>query len=597
MKLGRLVVVTVFVGAFLSEVASAIENPAGLATVPPSQLGGGLVVTPNPIDRSGNLVITGNVGGGRQFQGAVPYRSTSYFWGGLGSASLDSFLRRSYVPPGGELYTQTYQPYYSPSRTVTTLRPDRLEADQFSTYNAETRFNRGGDFSSVPLRQAGTSQDSSLSADLGSVSGLGVVGSVVPGTQGLSLPGVGTRSELGESTDVALERFGLSRLSRRVVPEGLSIEGLRRSPFSTEEFRAELEFAQLREELGQVPPEVVLRRELAGAEQMPGVGEEGRNAAESGEMWGRRRKDGLVELPGREGTTEDGVLPGGSIFLGDGRAELPEPTSRTGWQERSGLEAEVGEATERARRGEGPETAIMDFGKGIDLTSQPYGGADPLKGVRQRGTVGVGKQYGDQAREILGPYHTVASYSEARFEEHIREGDGYLGQGEYYRAAESYALALIYERGDAMAQAGRGHALFGAGEYISSALFISRALEAFAVGDVKSGAEGQQQKGATAAVLALRRNFSAMDRDDLEKRIVEAEEWRKMSDAGELHFLLAYIYYQMSRVEPAKAAIEKAYEKMPEAPAIIMLRSAIESGGNPGAEATEPAQTSGSGPP
>ncbi|MHC4335847.1 MAG: tetratricopeptide repeat protein [Planctomycetota bacterium] len=563
MRSGRLILTATVVAAALSGDALAVANAAGLATVPPSQLGGGLVVTPNPIDRSGNLVITGNVGGGRQFQGAVPYRSTSDFWGGLGSASLDSFLRRSYVPSNRQLYTQTYQPYYSPSRTVTTLRPDNLAADRFSTYNAETRVNRGA---AVPL-QSESSQDSLLSTELSKFSSPRVAPGTGLETGNITLPGVGTSSDIGESADVALQRFGVSRLPKRTVPDGLSVEGLSRSAFSAEQFRAESELAQFREELRQVPPEGVLRRELAGAEQMPGVGQEGRNGAEDSAIWGPRRDDGLVQLPQREGTAEIAMLPEELARVGDGRVVgLPEPTEQTGGQERSGLQAEADEAAARASSSayERSRAAITDFGRGIDLTSQSYGEADPLEDVRPRGKAGVNNQYRDQAREILGPYHTVASYSKAKFDEHIRAADGYLGLGEYYRAADSYRLALVYERGDPMAQAGRGHALFAAGEYISSALFAWLAI--------------------------LRRSFSTIDKDDVESRIVDAEQWRNTSDVGELHFLLAYVYHQMGRGELAKAAIEKAYEKMPEVPAVIMLKSAVESAPNPGTSPTNAGQ-------
>jgi len=39
----------------------AIMNPAGSSTIPPSSIQSGLISNPNPIDTSGNLVITGNV--------------------------------------------------------------------------------------------------------------------------------------------------------------------------------------------------------------------------------------------------------------------------------------------------------------------------------------------------------------------------------------------------------------------------------------------------------------------------------------------------------------------------------------------------------
>jgi hypothetical protein len=43
----------------------------------------------------------------------------------------------------------------------------------------------------------------------------------------------------------------------------------------------------------------------------------------------------------------------------------------------------------------------------------------------------------------------------------------------------------------------------------------------------------------------------------------------------------------MGRGELAKAAIEKAYEKMPQAPAVNMLKSAIELAPNPGTSQTD----------
>ena len=67
------------------------RNPAGSATVPMSSIYNGLTSTPNPVDASGNLVITGNVRRGGHFRGNVPYESTTSFRAGLGSSSLNSF--------------------------------------------------------------------------------------------------------------------------------------------------------------------------------------------------------------------------------------------------------------------------------------------------------------------------------------------------------------------------------------------------------------------------------------------------------------------------------------------------------------------------
>jgi tetratricopeptide (TPR) repeat protein len=66
------------------------------------------------------------------------------------------------------------------------------------------------------------------------------------------------------------------------------------------------------------------------------------------------------------------------------------------------------------------------------------------------------------------------------------------------------------------------------------------------------------------------------DRDKLESRVVDVEQWHKYSGAAELQFLLGYVYYQMDRLDKAKEAIDAAYQKMPESPAIITLKKAID---------------------
>ncbi|MBA7714887.1 hypothetical protein ES703_123919 [subsurface metagenome] len=105
------------------------------------------------------------------------------------------------------------------------------------------------------------------------------------------------------------------------------------------------------------------------------------------------------------------------------------------------------------------------------------------------------------------------------------------------------------------------YALFAAGEYMSSALFLSRALEIFP--------EYARFKIDLVAMVG--------DRDKLESRIADVEEWLQRSGAPELQFLLGYVYYQMGRLQRAKQVIDAAYEKMPDSPAVIALKRAIDS--------------------
>jgi tetratricopeptide (TPR) repeat protein len=173
----------------------------------------------------------------------------------------------------------------------------------------------------------------------------------------------------------------------------------------------------------------------------------------------------------------------------------------------------------------------------------------------------------------MGPHKSLESFSEAKFNKHIWAAEDYLRQGMYYRAADSFALASIYkvDAGEAgsdpvqafglsLSLAGRGHALFAAGEYMSSALFISRAIEV----------DPEYARSEIDFVTTL----GGMGK--LQNRIADVKEWLEKSDADQLHFLLGYVYYRIGKLQEAKEAIDIAYEKMPESPAADTVQRAID---------------------
>ena len=165
-----------------------------------------------------------------------------------------------------------------------------------------------------------------------------------------------------------------------------------------------------------------------------------------------------------------------------------------------------------------------------------------------------------KAQAIRGKYKTFASFSDSKFNQYLKAGEDYLKQGKFYLAADAYTMASVYKPNDPLAYAGKSHALFVAGEYMSSALFLSRALNIF------------PQYAAFKIDLVL----MAGDRDTLENRIVDILKWLEESKAPELQFLLAYIYYQMDRLKIAQEPINAAYEKMPNAKAVLILKTAID---------------------
>jgi len=165
-----------------------------------------------------------------------------------------------------------------------------------------------------------------------------------------------------------------------------------------------------------------------------------------------------------------------------------------------------------------------------------------------------------KAKRIREPYTNPESYSEAKFNQHIQAAENYLKTGRYYRAADSFALASIYKLDEPLSLAGRGHALFAAGEYVSSALFLSRALEI------------------APEYACTKIDFAGMlgGENKLESRIADIKEWLGRSGSGRLQFLLGYVYYRMGRLGPAKQAINAASEKMPKSTAIDILKKAID---------------------
>ena len=76
-----------------------------------------------------------------------------------------------------------------------------------------------------------------------------------------------------------------------------------------------------------------------------------------------------------------------------------------------------------------------------------------------------------------------------------------------------------------------------------------------------------------------------LDKDELERRIADAEERLDISGAAELQFLLGYVYYQTGELSAAKKAINAAYGKLPDSKAVDALKKAIEDAmGLPGAK-------------
>jgi tetratricopeptide (TPR) repeat protein len=569
-----------------------IINPAGLSTVPPSSLGDGLVTSPNPIDQSGNLAgnltITGNVRRGRYFRGDVPYNSRSDFGAALGSSSLDSFLRDSAGYEDFGEYSSKYspQPFFSRSKTVPTM-----------ALGYPGVFQPIGDMStrSVP-----------------DVFGLEVLDE-----------GMIQQKRDAEAASLAMRTTPLTPDEVRLLTSGQARITPESEPASARLYQNRLE--QIRQDLARMRAEEPLDqptedkkedvKEEAEREALFGLlTEPGAAATQQEQEFARTRKletpfektkrleaQAIKEQQQRNTDQDVGVLEKEKEALNSllPSYEREKPgTTRQGEAQAAESMAEIERLAEQIadlrRKGSGAATdetlqvGLERTDAGADKTPELDIAGSPnltLKGYRdlalQNAQAGTDqttppeadevttlsdKEVASRAKQIMSGHQSHESFSKARFKQYMAEAQVYMKQGKYYQAATAYDQAAIFYSKDPETMAGKALALFGAGDYISSALFLSRAIEL--------SPEYARKKIDLAAAMG--------NKDKFETRVVDAEDWLEKSCAPELEFLLAYTYYCNGKLELAKKAITTAAKEMPNSKAVKTLKEAIDAAPGPG---------------
>ncbi len=677
-----------FFVAFCSAASWPVENPGirsplGPSTVPQSSISSGLVNTPDPIDTSGNLLITGNVRRGTHFRGSVPYQSPTSFGSPLGSSALSSFLRDSAGPEDIGEYSQRYgpQPYYSATETVTTMMPGRSEVFSPASARMDTRvqqdtrstgaamfsldvspaepmsFSRGTAAADLGLQGLETqyglfsesrpSPDGTLSRGMsmnprdaeqlapgrmgirreGEMSAVerfqGQVREAASSTQG-SARGLGLGSELGVLSPEQRENFSARDSSLQYQYPGTSIDKLRpqletqtlaesaaeakqsaaaRDGLSTPDDFGPAKALALQdssvlqtgagEKLLSAEYGDLATRQIASAEQSAGYTSASASAASSQDASREEQRDilrqikreledmtrsveaSLQRMPGNAGqagsigsvTKPEAIRLGGQDYASNLLEASSQKQVASGgasglYESQRVASGFVGDgpipaaAAEEPGRAGGPKDGGRVEFPGTASPAGPQNKASILDGFKHMSQAGKSSE----AKRIMGPHTSLESLSGTKFNEHILAAEEHLRAGRYYRAADSFALALVYKPDDPLALAGRGHALFAAGEYISSALFLSRALAIYP--------EYAQAGVDLAALLG--------GEDKIAGRLAEIEQWYARSGSSQLQFLLSYVYFRTGRLTQAKRAIDTAYEKMPQSPAVHAMKAAID---------------------
>ena len=488
--------------------SSAPRSTVGTGTTPVTAYRSGLVVSPDPIDRTSDLVVTGNVGGGKYFRGVVPYNAMSDFGGSLGSGTLDNFLRYSTVPQN--YYSGGVAPFYSQTGTVTRIVPGtnmvivppsskiRVEQDEAIDYRSSF-YSRSQE--NIAAR----------------------------------------RGSLGP-TEMMLPPTGVEQIEPYLLPE------------TENEIQMERVRRRLREE--QKSAEERLGEAVEPAEEPERlVLEQGRTTKPSINSESYQPYSRIPQPTAKLATPSEPLSAqeprGERVDVYDQMVAEYEEVKKA-YEEQFGQQ----EQADVNATGEKPAERKPQYEQPTRITQAPARQKEPPAKKESLSEIEILAR----SQRVLSERQTFAVYSQDKFNGYMRAAEQYMQQGKYYLAADAYTMATVYKPLDPLGYAGRSHALFAAGEYLSSALYLSRAIEMFS------------------GYVDFRIDIAAMigDMDTVEKRIADIKACIELSSSPELHFLLAYVYMQLDRLDQAAEAINTAYERMPELPAVGLLKAAIE---------------------
>jgi len=152
-----------------------------------------------------------------------------------------------------------------------------------------------------------------------------------------------------------------------------------------------------------------------------------------------------------------------------------------------------------------------------------------------------------------------ARRARAKFAQHMQRGEKLMVEGKYYRAADAFGSAIVYDFRSGAAHLGKARALFGAGEFMSAAYFLDRALQ---LEPKLAAAKGDSKK------------LSADDAQ-LAKRLADLDRWQKESGNAMLLFLNGYVKLKTGEVEQARVLLNEAKKAQPKMVSINYLLEAI----------------------
>ncbi len=639
-----------------------VSGAANRGIVPPSSYRSALLGTPDPLDNTSSLAITGNAGGGKSFRGNIPYGSTTSFGSRLGSTSLDPFLRNSATPEDSSRGFSAPGSFYSPTGTVSKMEP-----------GSTGLFAPGSPRIAAGVMQTPADQPASTMLTPGSPSSQGWTGRGLVGSEATTGPWVSPSVRTSEEMrrivagdpDAATTDGGPLRQTKQVMTsqeyqrqldqlqhdfDGVKARASNferdlstgRQPSITEAWAqrsTELPLPPISAETlrriiqpeSPAPPWSSTMNPSAGQDlppapatsiparpAAPGLGEltllspgdslvaprtEARPLSgpvsygqpssvmpSSSELAAQMKRIDAIFTPQTETTAapksneSDPTLPAvqrvesltrafdtpGQIrrqpqqaAAGDGPASpprveeaAPSPDKLRALFERAPAPTPAPPQSPRVPETFAPAAppAPLD-----PATPSP----DKLRSLFEKAPAQTpAPPKAPRAPETSAPAAPPPPLDPAaqeKLEACLKLAQSQMQQGQCAQAAESFALAAVYNPRDARPQLGRSHALLAAGEYLGSAVCLAKAIEF--------------DPRLSLAELDLVEAVGGPDR--FLQRFTDLQERAKSNNAPGLQLLLAYIYQQMKRPEEAKAAIQAAKKALPSSVAVDLLEKAI----------------------
>jgi tetratricopeptide (TPR) repeat protein len=494
------------------QIAMAIENPSvSSATTPISSRGTSATVPVSTYNRSThkspsearfanrNLVVTGNVGGGRHFRGYVPYNAATQFGDQLGTDSLYDFLRRSSYNPYTYEPAQA-QPFFLPSRTGTTL-------ERAGTSGLKTPNVRRPQYL-PPIQQTSTS---------------GLTSTLDRSVQ----PRAGTAGAEFSSSRELVDYFRRKNTAKLYDPELADLIEARYEQIM--EFKKQNPELESEINTGQTP-ETELESELS-----------------------KKDKDVKTPEPARPAEPFEPVEPEDPAV-----ADETDPL-RDSRHQNNVTQNPASEIIESHQQRVGQEKKLLDE----LLETVKDRDTEKTKADLEAATKPQFKKPNlshKEVQEILGEHKTFESYAKAKTEHYVKVANEFMEARAFYKAADAYRLAEIFEPDSMQIYKNKAHALFAAGEYLSASYNIRKAISL----DPKAALERVE-------IIPLMGSKDLFDR-----RLQDIMIYYKEADSPELSLLLAYVLYNADRFEEATVAVNNALKAGPEDPVAAKLKERIE---------------------